>query len=119
MRLPLALWGAEAIEREHEWIPRLTPLLPVDVPDLLGRGRPGSGYPCPWSVFGWVEGSHPEPDRLPHPYLLATDLAALVRAFHDIHLPNPPASYRGPVAEMDDAVRQCIAEVTTSSTRAA
>jgi aminoglycoside phosphotransferase (APT) family kinase protein len=112
VRLPLAVWGAEAVEREHEWIPRLAPWLPVDLPDLLGRGRPGSGYPCPWSVFGWIEGSHPEPDRLHDPDLLATDLAALVRAFHVIDLPNPPAAYRGPLTQMDDPVRQCIAEVT-------
>lgn len=112
VRLPLAAWGAEGIEREHEWIPRLAPLLPVDVPDLLGKGRPGSGYPCPWSVFAWIEGSHPEPDQLRDPDLLATELAALGHAFHDIDLPNPPAAYRGPVAEMDDSVRRCIAEVT-------
>ena len=81
-------------------------------PTCSVRGDPGSGYPCPWSVLAWIEGSHPVPDRLSEPQLLATDLAALVRAFHDIDLPNPPAAYRGPVAEMDDPVRQCIVDVT-------
>ena len=111
VRLPLAVWGAESVEREHVWLRRLSRSLPVDIPDLLGQGRPGSGYPCPWSVLAWIEGSHPVSDRLTEPRLLATDLAALIRAFHEIDLPNPPAAYRGPVAEMDDPVRQCIVDV--------
>ena len=69
------------------------------------------GYPCPWSVFGWIEGSHPRPDRLPTSDGLADDLASLIRAFHEIDLPDPPEAYRGPVSEVDRSVRRCIAEV--------
>ena len=111
VRLPLATWGAESVHREQEWIPRLAPLLPVEVPGLLERGRPALGYPCPWSVFGWIEGSHPRPDHLPHADLLAIDLASLISALHEIDLPNAPDAYRGPVSEVDDSVRRCIAEV--------
>ena len=111
VRLPLAIWGAEAIYREQEWNPRLAPLLPVEIPRLLGRGRPALGYPCPWSVFGWIEGSHPRPDHLSHADLLAIDLSTLIRAFHEIDLPNPPDAYRGPVSEVDVDVRDSITEV--------
>jgi aminoglycoside phosphotransferase (APT) family kinase protein len=111
VRLPLAKWGADAVEREQEWIPRLSPLLPFEIPRLLGRGRPALGYPCPWSVFAWIEGGHPEPGQLRDPQLLATDLAALVRAFHGIDLPDAPDAQRGPVSEVDRSVRKCIAEV--------
>ena len=111
VRLPLAIWGAEAVEREQEWLPRLSPLLPVEIPRLLGRGQPGLGYPCPWSVFDWIEGSHPQPDRLPTSDGLADDLASLIRAFHEIDLPDAPEAYRGPVSEVDRSVRRCIAEL--------
>jgi aminoglycoside phosphotransferase (APT) family kinase protein len=111
VRLPLAMWGAEAAEREQEWLPRLSPLLPVEIPRLLGRGQPDLGYPCPWSVFGWIEGSHPQPDGLPTSDGLADDLASLIRALHEIDLPDAPGAYRGPVSEVDGSVRRCIAEV--------
>jgi len=111
VRLPLALWGADAVEREQEWIPRLSPLLPVEIPTLLGRGRPGLGYPCPWSVFGWIEGSHPRPDRLPNSDRLVNDLASLIRALREIDLPDAPDAYRGSVTEVDRSVRNRITEV--------
>jgi len=111
VRLPLATWGAEAVEREQEWLPRLSPLLPVEIPRLFGRGQPDLGYPCPWSVFGWIEGSHPRPDRLSSSDALADDLASLIRALHQIELPDAPEAYRGPVSEVDRTVRRCIAEV--------
>ena len=111
VRLPLAIWGAEALEREQEWLPRLSPLLPVEIPRLLGRGRPDVGYPCLWSVFGWIEGSHPQPDRHPTSDGLADDLASLIRALHEIDLPDPPEAYRGPVSEVDGSVRRCIDQV--------
>ena len=111
VRLPLAVWGAEGVEREHEWIPRLAPLLPIATPELVGRGRPGPGYPCPWSVFAWIEGDHPVPDQLSDPHRLARDLAELIHAFHRVDLPDPPAVSRGPVSEADAEVRRCIAQV--------
>jgi aminoglycoside phosphotransferase (APT) family kinase protein len=111
VRLPLAMWGAEALVSEREWLPRLSPLLPVEIPRLLGRGQPDLGYPCPWSVFGWIEGSHPQPGRVPASDGLVDDLASLIRALHEIDLPDAPEAYRGPVSEVDQSVRQCIPEV--------
>lgn len=111
VRLPLAEWGGEGVPREHRWLPRLAPHISLAIPEVLGRGRPNSGYPCPWSVFRWIEGSHPVPEDLPHPYLLATDLAALTHELREIDLPDPPRVYRGPVSQVDSSVRQCIAQV--------
>jgi len=111
VRLPLALWGDESVKREHEWIPRLAPLLPIAAPKLLGRGRPGSDYPCRWSVLGWIEGSHPVADDLADPLGLARDLADLIHAFRTVDLPNPPDAYRGRVSVVDAEVRLCIAQV--------
>ena len=111
VRLPLTLWGAESVEREHEWLPRLTPLLPVEIPVVVGQGLPGLGYLCPWSVFAWIEGDHPMAYDLADPHGLAGELASLIHAFHGIDLPDPPPAYRGPVAEVDDQVRQCISGV--------
>ncbi|MFI7076329.1 aminoglycoside phosphotransferase family protein [Micromonospora sp. NPDC049903] len=56
VRLPTAAGYVPAVAKENEWLPRLTPELPVAVPSILGTGIPGEGYPFPWSVRGWLPG---------------------------------------------------------------
>ncbi|UWP79325.1 phosphotransferase [Dactylosporangium fulvum] len=56
VRLPTAAGYVPAVAKEHEWLPRLAPALPVAVPPILAMGAPGEGYPFPWSVRGWLRG---------------------------------------------------------------
>src|ERR1044072_8177673 len=42
--------------KELEWLPRLAPLLPVDVPVPVAQGRPGGEDPWVWGVRRWGEG---------------------------------------------------------------
>ena len=46
---PAFLGAPGGVEHEHEWLPRLAPLLPVAIPVLLGKGAPAEGYPWSWS----------------------------------------------------------------------
>lgn len=39
-------------DKEFEWLPRLAPLLPVDVPVPVAQGRPSSDYPWFWQIHG-------------------------------------------------------------------
>jgi aminoglycoside phosphotransferase (APT) family kinase protein len=56
VRLPSAMGYAEQAEKEAYWLPRLAPHLPLSVPVPIGIGRPAEGYPCPWSIYRWLEG---------------------------------------------------------------
>ncbi|HEX3326308.1 MAG TPA: aminoglycoside phosphotransferase family protein [Actinomycetota bacterium] len=95
VRLPRVERAKGGVEHEHEWIPRLSPLLPVAIPSLLGQGTPGEGYPLPWSVFGWIEGDNPTPEDLVAPELLATDVAGFIAALRQIDTIGAPPAYRG------------------------
>ena len=61
VRLPRIHWAAGQPEKEHEWLPRLAPHLPLEVPVPLARGSPAEGYPWPWTVVPWLEGETATP----------------------------------------------------------
>ncbi|MFI1290002.1 phosphotransferase [Streptomyces sp. NPDC020792] len=69
-RLPRTAGAAGYVEKEHTWLPRLAPTLPLAVPVPLGMGAPDEGCPWPWSVYRWIDGETPaagavaEPRRL-------------------------------------------------------
>ncbi|MFF6958411.1 phosphotransferase [Streptomyces sp. NPDC008317] len=112
VRLPLVAGGAGDVALEQEWLPRLAPLLPAAVPEVLGAGEPARGYPWPWSVYRWLDGEPPEAGALTEPVRLAEDIAGFVRAMRDVTLPDPPPAYRGePLAHHDASTRSAIARL--------
>ncbi|MCH5675202.1 aminoglycoside phosphotransferase family protein [Streptomyces gilvus] len=109
VRLPLVEGGAKDVALEQEWLPRLAPLLPVAVPEVLGAGEPGHGYPWPWSVYRWLPGRNPEAGALTEPEALAGDLAAFVKAMRGVTVPGAPRAHRGgPLAELDAETRAAV-----------
>lgn len=56
VRLPTAGPYALAVRKEHRWLPRLAPQLPLSIPVPVAKGRPGEGYPYEWSVYRWLGG---------------------------------------------------------------
>ncbi|MEV6785623.1 aminoglycoside phosphotransferase family protein [Streptomyces sp. NPDC051098] len=112
VRLPLIEGGAGDVSREQEWLPRLAPLLPTPIPEVLGAGKPAEGYPWPWSVHRWLVGRHPEEGALRDPELLAGDLARFVAAMRGITLPGAPVAHRGgPLTSLDTSTRAAIGEL--------
>ncbi len=112
VRLPRIHWGVNEVDKEHEWLPRLAPLLRVAIPEPLARGVPASGYPWPWSVCSWLDGENPSVGNLANPGRLATDLADFVVAFHQIDpTANPPAGRGEHLAARDAPTRRAIAEL--------
>ncbi|MGW3352735.1 aminoglycoside phosphotransferase family protein [Nonomuraea rubra] len=110
VRLPRIENGVGDIEKEHRWLPLLAPLLPVAIPDVLGKGAPSGDFPWPWSVSRWIDGENPREGH--EDGLLAKDLAAFAGAFRRIDLPGGPAAYRaGPLSEVDAATRHAIGEL--------
>ncbi|WP_030394197.1 aminoglycoside phosphotransferase family protein [Kitasatospora purpeofusca] len=112
VRLPLVDWGASDVAMEQEWLPRLAPLLPVAVPEVLGAGGPAEGYPWPWSVYRWQEGANPQAGALRKPVRLAEDLAGFVTAIRSLTLPDAPPAHRGgPIELLDEETRTAIGEL--------
>ena len=56
VRLPRVPSAISQVEKEHRWLPRLAPLLPLVIPVPIARGTPSVGYPWAWSVYQWIEG---------------------------------------------------------------
>ncbi len=112
VRLPRVTRGGDDVYREQEWLPRLAPRLPIAVPTLLGAGAPGAGYPCPWSVFDWLDGDNPIPGCVQAPELLACDLICFVRVLREVDTEGVLMAYRGGLlAPLDAGVRQAITQL--------
>lgn len=109
VRLPLVAGGAGDVLREQEWLPRLAPLLPTPIPEVLGFGQPAEGYPWPWSVYRWRGGENPEAGAVREPVALAEDLAGFVAAMWSVTLPGAPTAHRGgPLDSLDEETRRAI-----------
>lgn len=113
VRLPRVADGADDAVKEHTWLPRLAPLLPFPVPEILGLGTPAADYPWHWSVLRWLDGDTPQPGALTGAPELAADLGAFVTALRGIDLPGGPGAYRGiPLAAVDAETRSAIGELS-------
>jgi len=83
VRLPSAARYALQVEKEHAWLPRLAPALPLPIPAPVRLGAPGEGFPWPWSVRRWLPGVPASDVSVDLPSLaddLGGFLAALQRA---------------------------------------
>lgn len=107
VRLPRIHSATGQVEKEHRWLPRLAPLLPLAVPVPLAKGTPAEGYPWHWSVCRWLEGETASIERIADPRQAATDLArfvAILQQFDPAGGPPPGEhnSFRGvPLASRD------------------
>ncbi len=115
VRLPSAERYAAQVEKEHRWLPRLAPFLPLPIPVPLARGVPADGYPWQWSVYRWLEGEHATIERIADMSQFATSLAHFLAALQQIDPtdgppPGPHNFYRGgPLTIYDAETRHAIA----------
>ena len=84
VRLPSAEGCVPQVEKEHCWLPRLAPLLPLPIPVPLARGGPAHGYPWPWSVYRWLEGETAAVGRITDLPGFAAALAHFLTALQQI-----------------------------------
>jgi aminoglycoside phosphotransferase (APT) family kinase protein len=80
LRLPSAAEYAEAVDKEHRWLPVLAAHLPLPIPTPLAKGAPSREYPYPWSVYRWLDGNTASAERISDPGAFATDLADFLLA---------------------------------------
>jgi aminoglycoside phosphotransferase (APT) family kinase protein len=105
-RLPRREPARSLIEHEQRWLPELAPRLPLPVPAPVRVGRPGAGYPWPWSIVPWFEGA---PALVAPPRDQVAAAEALGRFLAALHQPAPPDAptnpYRGvPLAGLRDRI---------------
>ncbi|WP_210651376.1 aminoglycoside phosphotransferase family protein [Nocardioides sp. SYSU D00065] len=118
VRMPSAAQYALAVEKERQWLPRLAPRLPVPVPTVRGRGVPGSGYPFPWSIYDWLDGSTATTSGVADQLLLAEQLADFILSLRDIEAADGPQPgihnwYRGATLLTYDATaRRALGALT-------
>ncbi|MGY2892652.1 aminoglycoside phosphotransferase family protein [Deinococcus sp. UYEF24] len=111
VRLPRTGWAIAQVSKEHHWLPRLAPHLPLPISEPLVQGEPGEGYPYPWAVHRWLEGENLTADNLSDPIQAARELARFVLALRRIPtVPESPIAGRGePLATRDVGVREAVA----------
>jgi aminoglycoside phosphotransferase (APT) family kinase protein len=114
-RLPSAARYVPQVEKEHRWLPKLAPLLPLPIPVPLAKGLPGEGYPFNWSVYRWIDGETAAVGRIDNLVEFATALADFLTALQQIDPAGGPPPGRhnffrgGPLRVYDAETRQAIA----------
>ena len=115
VRMPRVEWVTAEVEKEHRWLPRLAPQLPLAIPVPLAMGAPAEGYPWQWSVYQWLDGANAIVEQVADSREAATALAEFVLALQQIDTaggPRPGAHnyFRGvPLAARDAQTREAIA----------
>lgn len=115
VRLPSAERYVPQVEKEHRWLPRLAPFLPLSIPVPLARGASDLGYPWPWSVYRWLEGENATVERIAALPQFAITLAHFLAALQRIDSaegppPGPHNFYRGgPLTVYDSETRNAVA----------
>lgn len=114
IRMPSAEKYAVQVEKEHRWLPKLGPLLPLEIPRPLEMGQPSNEYPWKWSIYQWIEGDLANPTNIADLCKFAHDLAEFLNAMQAIDptdgpLPGDHNFFRGGSLEVyDSETRQAI-----------
>jgi aminoglycoside phosphotransferase (APT) family kinase protein len=108
VRLPRREGSTEPGGKEFEWLPRLAPLLPLEIPVPIAQGHPSSDYPWYWDVYTWVEGHTVAVEDI-DAIQAARDLAAFVAALQQVDPGDAPRGRGIPLIERDPEIRRWLA----------
>jgi aminoglycoside phosphotransferase (APT) family kinase protein len=94
VRLPRRQVAVELLRNEQRWLPMLAARVGVPIPAPVRLGLPTDGYPWPWTIAPWFEGT-PAVDRSPAERgAIAVELAEFMAR---LHVPAPDDAPRSPV----------------------
>ena len=80
IRIPRRKLGADHVEHESTFLPRLAPKLPLPIPYPIFVGQPGHGYPWRWTVIERFRGETVDVEPLAPGQ--AVKLAAFLKTLH-------------------------------------
>jgi aminoglycoside phosphotransferase (APT) family kinase protein len=109
-RLPLAATWSADIDREWEWLPRLSGwITAVRLPEPVYKGRPNATYPFAWSVYRWIEGAPYDDTIVEDEVAAAHTLGRFVLELRSLDVDeHAPEGGRDPLLELDDDTREAI-----------
>ena len=90
VRLPSSPAYAEQVDKEQHWLPILARQLPLPIPEPLAKGRPGCGFPHPWSVYRWIAGQTAEAGQIADLGEFAASLAGFLAALYQVDPSSGP-----------------------------
>ena len=108
VRLPRRAGPTEPGGKVLDWLPRIAPELPLNVPVPLAQGSPSGEYPWFWEIHTWLEGETVPVEEI-DAIQGAHDLAAFVRALQRLDPSDAPPGRGIPLAERDAAFRHWLA----------
>ncbi len=113
VRLPRIHWAVAQVHKEHAWLPRLAPFLPLPISVPVAMGAPAAGYPWHWSVYRWLAGQNATLEEIADPCQAALELAHFITALQQVDPTGGPTAaahnLRGlPLATRDAATREAI-----------
>jgi aminoglycoside phosphotransferase (APT) family kinase protein len=94
--------------KELDWLPKLAPVLPLEVPVPVAQGHPTAEYPWFWDVQTWVEGETMPVDEI-EGIQAARDLGAFVKALQRVDPSGAPPGRGIPLAKRDEEFRYWLA----------
>lgn len=103
--------------KEHDWLERLAPVVPLPIPEVRGKGAPTTEFARPWSIRRWIPGETARLDRIHDPVAFARELAAFLVALRGADTAGAPTA--GPQSFLrgthpsgyDDDVRRSLAQL--------
>ncbi len=108
VRLPRREGPTEPGGKELEWLPRLAPDLPLEIPVPVAQGRPSFDYPWFWAVHTWLDGESVRVEDI-DAIQAARDLAGLVAALRQFDPAGAPPGRGIALAERDTGIREWLA----------
>ncbi len=114
VRMPSAAEYATQVEKEHQWLSKLRPFLPLQIPVPLAMGKATEDYPWKWSIYRWLPGNSAASSTITDMCDFAIHLAQFLIALQRINptggpLPGPHSFYRGGnLSTYDSQTRQAI-----------
>lgn len=110
VRLPRVEGWAADLDTELQWLPRLSPALPLDIPQPVHAGEPEHGYPFRWAVYRWLPGETFNDDAVDDVGAAARALGGFVRALRRVDGRGAPCCRRSrPLESLDAQVGAAIA----------
>lgn len=114
VRLPSGGRYAAQVGKEHRWLPVLARHLPLPIPEPVALGRPGDGFPWPWSVYRWLAGEPAGEAEVADLAGFASVLAGFLTALQAVDASDGPppgehSCFRGaPLTTWDEQTRRLI-----------